>query len=197
MKHIIASIALLICALQSNAQQDEIKQSVLIADTTWLEEVIPFPIRFAPEIKYQGFEDLRFAKHWSDKTHPEFWSYLFTWHVKGEIKPTVETLETNLKHYYNGLMGVVNKDKTFKVPDSNILFIETETLDKSPLYVGKAKIYDSFHTKTIITFNIQVTYRYCKVSNTSDIIFKLSPQAFNHNIWQRFKTIKFKENTCY
>jgi len=93
-------------------------------------------------------------------------------------------------------MGVVNKDKTFKVPESNILLIATETLDNKIQFIGKARIYDSFHTKEIITFYIKVTYQYCKVSNVSDIFFKLSPQEFNHNIWQRFKTVKQKDDAC-
>ena len=61
MRYIVLLITLTICCLQNYAQQNKLKQGVLIADTTWLEEVIPFPIRFAPEIKYDGYEDLRFG----------------------------------------------------------------------------------------------------------------------------------------
>lgn len=198
MKSISISVIVIMSVCISVSAQNHTEQQigVLEADSTWLKEIIHFPINFAPEITYEGYEDLRFAKKWRDKNHEDFWCYMFSWHVNSNEKQTVERLETHIKSYYDGLMDVVNKKKDFKVPETTVLFIRNEGNTKDADFIGKLYVYDSFNTEAMITLNVRVKTYYCDDGKTSDILFRISPQDFNHEIWQRFKEVKLREDSC-
>ncbi|SDS33869.1 hypothetical protein SAMN04515667_1950 [Formosa sp. Hel1_31_208] len=173
----------------------EEKLGVLESDTTWLKEIIKFPINFASDISYEGYEDLRFSKHWSKKDSSDFWTYAFTWHIKGVQKVNETILESHMKSYYNGLMEAVNKKKDFKVPQTMVLFLK-DTGNNQIDYIGKIRVYDSFHTERIIVLNIQMTQFYCEQTDTSDLLFRISPQPFDHDIWQSLRTVTLRSDYC-
>jgi len=192
------SIFIIICLISSTVtfSQEEKSLGVFESDTTWLTEIIKFPINFAPEIKYEGYEDLRFAKKWRDQTHEDFWCYMFAWHINSHEKQSVDILETNIKLYYDGLMAAVNKKKDFKVPGTTVLFIKTDDKNNDIDYIGKIYVYDSFTTEDMITLHVRVKEYHCNDNKSSTIVFSLSPQNFNHTIWERFKKVKLKADIC-
>lgn len=176
--------------------QEEKKLGVFESDTTWLKEIIKFPLGFAPEIKFEGYEDLRFAKNWRKKDSPDFWCYTFVWQINGTKKLSAQDLETNIKLYYDGLMTAVNKKENFKIPETMVLFIENKDTKQDYDYIGKVRFHDSFSTEKLITLNITVNSLYCKEKNTSTIVFRLSPKAFDNEIWERYNAIKLRKNIC-
>lgn len=195
MKKRIFTIVILLCSVLAFGQEEE-ALGVLESDTTWLKEIIKFPIGFAPDINYtEGYEDLRFAKKWRDSTHGDFWCYMFAWHIKSNKKQTVEVLEKDIKSYYDGLMGAVNKKKDFKVPETTVLFIKTDHNTDTD-FIGKLYVYDSFTSEAMMTLNVRVKVYYCDKTEFSTVLFKLSPQGFEHNIWDRFYEIELKEDIC-
>lgn len=191
-------ILILICLTFSmlGFTQEEKIEGVFKKDTLWLEEIITFPFGFAPEIKYEGYEDLRFSKSWRDSKSEEFWSYMFTWHVKGKVNLSAESLKKNIELYYNGLMQAVNKKKDFEVPKTEALFVKNSSKNEDFDFSGHLKTYDSFTTEAMVRFNVKVKYFYCKNTNTSEIVFRVSPQSFDHNIWSKFNTVEFKDDWC-
>lgn len=196
MKNRILTIVFLLCSIITFGQEEK-SLGVLKSDTTWLKEIIEFPIGFAPEIKYTtGYEDLRFAKKWRDKTHDDFWCYMFAWHIKTHEKQTVEILEANIKSYYDGLMGVVNKKKDFKVPETTVLFIKTEDNNEDSDFIGKLYVYDSFTLEAMITLNVKAKVHYCEQNESTTILFRLSPQSFKHQTWERFNEVTLIDNLC-
>jgi len=195
MKNSIITILLLWCISLSYSQEEN-ALGVLESDTTWTKEIIKFPIGFAPEIKYEGYEDLRFAKQWRDQSHEDFWCYMFAWHIKTKEKQTVKSLETNIKFYYDGIMKAVNKKKDFQVPETTVLFVKTEGQNLEHDFIGKIRVYDSFNSETMITLNVKVKTYYCEDKDLSTIVFKLSPQDFNQEIWKRYNSITVKTSRC-
>lgn len=140
---IILLFAVLI-SVSSFSQHTNHEELFKTDSTVWIKEIIKFPLGFAPEIAYEGYEDLRFVKDgWGKVDHPEFWSYAFGWDIKTEAKPTLKDIEHNIQLYYDGLMKAVNKDKAFTVPKSVISFQKTNTNQ----YRGTIKTYDAFYTK--------------------------------------------------
>lgn len=195
MKRNILIIACLINSILIFGQEEK-SLGVFESDTTWLTEIIKFPIGFAPDIKYEGYEDLRFAKEWRDKSNEAFWCYMFAWHINSHEKQNVDILESHIKSYYDGLMTAVNKKKDFKVPETTVLFIKTDNNNKDIDYVGKIHVYDSFTTEAMMTLNVRVKEHHCEDKKSSTIVFSLSPQNFNHAIWERFKDVKLKVDYC-
>lgn len=175
----------------------EEKLGIFESDTTWLTEIIKFPISFAPEIKYEGYEDLRFAKKWRDQSHEDFWCYMFAWHINSHEIQNIDTLETNIKYYYDGLMAAVNKKKDFKVPETTVQLLKPDIEDNNVDYIGKIYVYDSFNTEDMMTLNVRVKVYHCDLKKTTTIVFQLSPQNYNYDIWNRFKDVKFNAEYCH
>lgn len=196
MKTTFLTIALFTVSILAFSQEEK-TLGVLESDTTWLKEIIKFPINFAPEINYEGFEELRFAKKWRDPSNEDFWCYSFAWYIENNETQSVNRLEKHIKLYYDGLMTAVNKKKDFEVPETTVLFIKTPNHIEGIDFIGKIYVYDAFTSEDMITLNVKVKEEYCTSKKSSVIIFQLSPQNFNHDIWNRFDEIRVKSDYCY
>lgn len=84
----------------------EIK-TILRAPEDWNSEIISFPLDFAPQIDFTGFEDIRFAPGWADQNSDEFWTYHFTWFIEQKGAMTEDLLTEILTIYYDGLAQTV------------------------------------------------------------------------------------------
>src|ERR1043165_6206745 len=63
----------------------------------WGVERFPIPINFAPEIPYQGIEDIRFTPGWAKVKSAEYWSYAFLWYLEGDIETCPGSINNDLK----------------------------------------------------------------------------------------------------
>ncbi len=165
-------------------------KSALDAPDNWRNELLAFPLEFAPEIDLVGFEDVLFAPGWADKTSDQFWMYHFTWFVDFKEPMSVSFLEKNLVEYYNGLANMVLKgnenEGPISIPDSSIcLFIKTQTG-----FIGKMRVFDPFFTKDYIDLNVIVKESVCQKTEKHIVSFHISPKEVDHKIWEQFKNIK-------
>jgi hypothetical protein len=184
-------------SLLLNAQEHEHEVLyILEADSTWLKEVIKFPLGFAQNINFEGYEDLRFAKNWSKPDGNEFFTYAFVWNINLTEKPTVTMIEDNMKLYYDGLMAAVNKDKGLSIPKTKVDFKENSKDVNLPTFIGSIQVYDSFFTKEIITLNVSVETLYCEAENKYIMLFRVSTQKFDNVIWSQLKSVKLIDNFC-
>jgi len=180
MNKIIITFFLLISISHAGIAQNESENeheeiNLLITDSTWVKEIFPFPIRFAQDINYKGIEEAQFPKGWSKKESPYFWSYVFVWNIEGNKVNSVKDLETDLKTYFDGLMGT---------QDAIVNFTEKNSSNKDASYTGKASFFDNLRTKTPISLNVQVRKQYCQQADKSFIVFRFSPKEFEHEIWR-------------
>jgi hypothetical protein len=89
----------------------------------WAVERFLFPISFAPEISYNGVEDIRFSPGWSNSKSDEYWTYAFLWYLDGSPKTDAQKIEGNLKAYYTGLTE--SNREGFKVPVEKLVPVLT------------------------------------------------------------------------
>ncbi|PTX60532.1 hypothetical protein C8N46_106178 [Kordia periserrulae] len=181
-----------LCAF-AQAQQPNLLQ---IPDDSWQEEKIHMPLHFAPQIPYAGEEELRFSKDWSKQGTNGFWSYVFVWDIDLKALLTSQQLEIDMQYYFDGLMGVVNKDKDKKLPKTIALFLEKEAKENYVSFVGKLQIYNSFHTKDVMVLNCTVQQFYCPKKQKSLVLFRFSPKEWNHPIWNELQTVTLTEKPC-
>lgn len=166
-------------------------KSVLKAPKTWLTEIIPFPLSFAPSIPYKGYEDLRFAPNWSDSTHANFWTYMFVWYIEKDVPVTTENLTKYFNAYYNGLMRIDSRNETqFKDAPLNHTISKFEKTTTG--FNGTMEVYDGFFTKQYMTLNIKVEETFCPKKNKQIIRCDVSRQNFDHPVWQLFTQVKLK-----
>lgn len=193
-KIIIISI-LLNCSIYSFGQQKE-EINLIQADSTWGKEIIQIPFWFAQEIKFNGHEDIRFAKGWEKIDSTGFWTYVFAWDINLNTKPTTKFFEDNLKLYFDGLMKVVNEDTLLIIPKTKALFIEKERKKEITTFTGILEIYDAFTTKKMIKLNVTIESYYCKKTKTFIPLFRFSPKDFNHEAWKMLNQVRLLPNIC-
>lgn len=193
-KIIIISI-LLNCSIYSFGQQKE-EINLIQADSTWSKEIIQIPFWFAPEINFNGHEDIRFAKGWEKIDSSGFWTLAFAWHINIKTKPTSKFFEDNLKFYFDGLMKVVNEDTLLTIPKTKALFIEKAQKKEITTFTGTLETYDAFTTKKMITLNVTIESYYCKETKTFIPLFRFSPKDFNHKAWETLNKVTLCANVC-
>lgn len=159
-------------------------ETILSAPDNWKGEIIPFPLGFAPSIDFIGFEDLRFSPGWSDSTSNEFWAYIFVWYIEKNSPMNESKLTQTFNKYYDGLMGA---DINNKLDKTQSQFTKT-----NEGFTGKMRVYDRFFTKDYITLNIKVTETFCPETNKQIILCKITPKAFDDDVWNIFDDVKLK-----
>jgi hypothetical protein len=163
----------------------------LTIPTGWDTEHFPLPPDFAPRMTYKGVEDLRFAPGWGDSTSNGYWSYTYLWWLDGKPKIDANSLQTNLKEYYSGLVGrniTSRKIPSGKVVPTEVMIkkIKTATGDIET-YSGNIQMLD-YMTQHRIVLNTFIHVKDCGQKHTA-VFVEISPKPFSHAIWQQFYKI--------
>lgn len=158
----------------------------------WTTERFSLPPDFAPQIKYKGVEDLRFAKGWGDTTSEEHWTYAFLWWIEGKPKIDESILQQNLKEYYSGLVArniPIRNIPANKIVEtiSSIKKLKT-VLNDLETYAGTVNMLD-YHTQKPIILNLIIHVKDSKTTNQTVIYFEVSPKPFSHPIWEKLNKI--------
>ena len=77
----------------------------------WRHERLAFPLSFAPDLKYQGFEELRFAPGMFNPQSDTYFTYIFAVRLEGTHKIDSDFVRTFLFKYYRGLCEAVGADR--------------------------------------------------------------------------------------
>lgn len=153
----------------------------------WGSEKFTVPPGFAPEIKYHGVEDIRFAPGWGNAGNENYWTYAFLWFLDEPLTLTTESLEKDLTAYYTGLLKV-NSDST-KHGGEKTLIVKTSMKNVKALAAGEPQYEGTIYMRDYmsrkpITLNCRVISRFCKETNKAIVFFRLSPQPFSHAAWK-------------
>ncbi|GAA4271674.1 hypothetical protein GCM10022258_09680 [Aquimarina gracilis] len=154
-----------------------------MAPKDWRSEIIKFPLEFAPSLSYSGLEHIRFSPGWGKKDAEDHFSYVFLWEIDQDPKLTSKKLEAELETYFDGLTHATPKSE---IDTKTKAFFEKVN---DSLFVGKILTYDSFTTKKEVNLNVKVSSSYCYNENKHLVLFHLSPQTLDHQIWKKMNTI--------
>ncbi|HVF97705.1 MAG TPA: hypothetical protein VM871_10300 [Flavisolibacter sp.] len=152
----------------------------------WTIERFLIPINFAPQILYNGVEDIRFTPGWAKPQSDDYWSYAFLWYLDGKPQIDANTIASNLKAYYTGLIRI--NTESSKVPDAQI--VVTTRFDAVATGAGDASTYSGtitmldFMQLKPITLNCIVHVKPCSASDKAVLFYELSPQPFTHKVWE-------------
>ena len=75
----------------------------------WAKETIALPPAFAPDLKWKGTEELRFAPGMFKADAPDFFSYALLFWLPDDTEVGAKALERELLAYYRGLAAAVWK----------------------------------------------------------------------------------------
>lgn len=151
----------------------------------WGIERFPIPILFAPQIPYKGVEDIRFAPGWAKAESADYWSYAFLWYLDGAQKMKAKIVEKNLKAYYTGLVGSMNRDSSDKKSITVKAAIKKGKTQKGDLktFYGSVYMLDYLAKKPILLY-CKVHLKSCSGQNKTYMFYELSPKPYNDKIWQ-------------
>lgn len=164
----------------------------------WDLERFLVPISFAPDIKYTGVEDIRFAPGWGKVNTSEYWSYAFLWYLDGRVETNVKIIESNLKAYYTGL--IASNIETRKISAEKLIEVDTHfkkvETDKGDLETFRGTIYmlDYMEQKPI-TLNCIVHLKTCKEQNKTYLFHEISPKPFDEAVWKSLNQL-WLDFTC-
>jgi hypothetical protein len=134
----------------------------------WKDEVIPFPLEFAPQLAHRGVEELRFAPGFLDEHAAARWSYAFAWRLDDPAALDAPALEAELTAYFRGLLGAVDGDKHRLDPAQVIVKV-------APDLTIAAHLIDTFHDAS----PVEVTGRAQRIACGGGAVwtFVLAPAA--------------------
>ena len=158
----------------------------------WRTETIPFPLSFAPELKYEGLEELRFSPGMFEEGSPQFWSYAFVWWLPAGTQLEASQLEQDFIAYFRGLTSP--PDPNEESPASQAKFAaKIQELAKDEQgrrrLEGNVSTFDSFVTQKPMELEVRITIWDCGTENTV-AFFELSPQPFDHEVWTQLAEIR-------
>lgn len=158
----------------------------------WDVERFLIPISFAPQIPYNGVEDIRFMPAWGNAQSNEYWSYAFLWYLNDTPMLNARTIENNLKYYYTGLIS--SNIERSKVPVDKIIatetrFKETElVIGDSETFQGTVYMFD-YMAKKPIMLNCIVHVKTCQGPDKTFVFYEISPKPYTDNVWLKLNQL--------
>lgn len=153
----------------------------------WRTETLPFPLDFAPELEYEGLEELRFSPGMFKEMKVDFWSYAFVWWVREGTSFSTQRLEEDLETYFRGLTAGVAEARELN-PGKTEFAVELELVESdSPghqKWKGTAHTFDIFTTQRSIRLNVRIDIQQCPEQKHLAAFFQLSPQPVRNQIWE-------------
>jgi len=153
----------------------------------WRTETIPFPLDFAPELEYEGLEELRFSPGMFKEMEVDYWSYVFVWWVPEDTSFSTQRLENDLETYFKGLTDGVSRIRGFDAGDPEHVAELKEVAVRSPglgSWEGSIHTFDVFATRKPIRLGLRIDIRHCQEQGHLAAFFQLSPQPVRHKIWE-------------
>lgn len=99
-------------ALASLASAQELKPKFLFetGETQWKGERLQLPPGFAPDMKWKGEEDIRFAPGMFQADADDFFTYVLVFLLEKGEDDSAEAVKREILTYYRGLAKTVGKD---------------------------------------------------------------------------------------
>lgn len=162
------------------------------APADWRFERIDFPLSFAPELPYQGFEELRFAPGMFKPETETYFTYVFAMKITGEAAFDAASLQSLLETYFRGLCRAVAQDKKLELDLSKISAQVKDEQGSAPSvrhFVAKVESFDPFVTGKPLTLNLEMMV--IEVNKTDRRIFAaVSPKPADSPVWKPLRTLK-------
>ena len=170
-----------------NSYCDEVKEVSINAPENWPKEIIKLPPGFAPDMKFRGIEDIRFAPGMFKPDAKDFFTYVFLLDGKYGDKLDKNTIESEILIYYKGLGKAVGGKKFNIDPEKFSIDLKS---DDGKKFTGTLKWVEPFRTGKPQTLNLEITVWNGK---EKQFLFALvSPAKKDSEVWKDLKSIQSK-----
>lgn len=179
---------------------DEPVRFQLAAPDDWGGETIELPPQFAPGMKLNGSEHIRFAPGMMKPSSESFFSYAFVFDLDSKPALTEEVLKEEFLKYYRGLCTTVLNGKAPDVDPSKFTLelkrvkLDAKTTDGEPSaakftrYTGTLDWVEPFATRKPQKLNLEIQV-WSKLDRNY-LFVCVSPQSADKPIWKQLHTIR-------
>jgi hypothetical protein len=200
-RHVFALLLLVLLTLPSWSQRRPMPTATLLkGPTDWRLETMPVPPGFAPDIKFKGFEEARFAPGMFDTTSSNYWTYVLVVSAEGSEGVDVAGIKDFLEKYYQGLMAGAGRRKKLSPGVSQMKATVTPAKpgsDSKQQCDAQIPIFDTFNDGRKVVLNLEIGVVPQTTSKKTCLVLLISPQAKDHGVWKKLReirdTIKFEK----
>ena len=158
----------------------------------WRYERLEFPLAFAPELKYDGFEELLFAPGMFNERSDTYFTYIFAIKITNEAKFDAASLKSFLEKYYKGLCRSVAEGTEFDIDVSKVSAdVREDHYEAKDLrhFTATLDSFDPFVTGGPLKLNMEIILH--QPSSTDHRIFAaVSPKPLESAVWKILRKLK-------
>jgi hypothetical protein len=165
----------------------------------WGKETIALPPEFAPDMKWKGTEELRFAPGMFKADAADFFSYALLFWLPDDQTVDPKTMERELLAYYRGLAAAVLKGKKQEVDAKAFTLSVTEAKEKPgkraggeevTAYVAELKWTEPFATGKPQTLRLEI-HTWPSAKHKHHCVFVCaSPKPETAEVWRALREIR-------
>ncbi len=199
MRRLILLSGFLLLLTAAASAQPEKQPFQLPEPKGWGKESISLPPSFAPDMKWKGAEELRFAPGMFKADSESFFSYdLFFW-LPDDQKIDSETMQRELLAYYRGLAKAVLKGKKQEVDAGKFTLTIKKAAEKTgrrpngesfAAFVGELKWTEPFATGKPQTLRLDIHTWRSEKHNHHCLAACVSPQPETAEVWKTLREIR-------
>jgi len=165
----------------------------------WAKETIALPPAFAPDMKWKGVEELRFAPGMFKADSDTFFSYALLFWLPDDQKIDPKTIEQELLAYYRGLAKAVLMSKKQEVDVSTFTLSIKDAPEKPgkrpggesvAAFVGELKWTEPFATGKPQTLRLEIHTWPSEKHKHHCVFICASPQPATAEVWKTLHDIR-------
>ncbi len=153
----------------------------------WRYERLAFPLSFAPDLKYQGFEELRFAPGMFNPQSDTYFTYIFAVRLEGTHKIDSDFVRTFLFKYYRGLCKAVGADRD-PPQDLEKISVSVEKGEDqrtgAEVFLSEVVMFDAFVTGKPLTLNVEIVAADNPSAKATCLFALASPKPKSEKVWK-------------
>ncbi|MEE8467484.1 MAG: DUF5829 family protein, partial [Planctomycetota bacterium] len=149
----------------------------------WRYERLEFPLSFAPELNFAGYEELRFAPGMFEPGTDTYFTYILGVRLEQELVVDLEFVESFLHAYYRGLCREVGQGRGLDLDLSK--FSVTVEQDGSQ-FLAMVEMFDPFVTGEPLTLRVEFAAH--AAAQGTELFGLASPAPRDAPLWEQLHT---------
>ena len=151
----------------------------------WRFERLDFPLSFAPELTYDGFEELYFAPGMFEPDSDSYFSYVLAMRLEEDVAVDEELLTQLLETYYRGLCRALGEGRQLERDPAAV--VATVHHD-GRVFVSSVEMVDPFVTGEALDLRLELSVR--AGARHTELLALASPLPLDAPIWNELRGVQ-------
>ncbi len=154
------------------------------APAGWRHERLEFPLEFAHELEFRGYEDLAFAPGMFAPDSDSYFSYALALRLEGDVPVDEAWLARFLETYYRGLCRAVAAERGIELDTQAI---RARARRAGGLFRATVAMFDPFTTGEALDLELELSWH--AAPRATELLGLASPLARDAPIWDELRAI--------